>query len=233
MSSAGAKVVLIDDEASIRRLLRVNLTAHGYQVIESASAAQGLQDVAEYRPELVVLDLGLPDQDGQQVVQSIREWSRVPIIVVTVRDREQEKICALDAGADDFVTKPFSMGELLARMRVALRHVAKSDEPVLQIGELTIDLTQRLVMMSGEIIRLTPIEYDLLKLLAKHAGKVLTHRQLLTQVWSNQHHEESSHYLRIYIGHLRKKLEENPAKPRWIVTEPGVGYRLMDPRDGQ
>lgn len=229
MTDSGARLLVIDDEPAIRRLLRVNLRVHGYSVAECNSGAEGVTQVTEQRPDLVILDLGLPDQDGQQVIREIRQWSRVPIIVLTVRDREEDKILALDQGADDFVTKPFAMGELLARIRVAMRHAAKSDLPTLRLGELTIQLPQRLVTMRGEPIKLTPTEYDLLKLLAQNAGRVLTHRYLLQQVWGHQHYEDASHYLRIYIGHLRKKLSDDPTRPQWIVTEPGVGYRLIEP----
>lgn len=227
MSVQGAKILVIDDEQPIRRLLSVNLKAHGYTMIESSTGMDGLVQASASRPDLVILDLGLPDGDGQDVIRAIREWSQVPIIILTVREREEEKILALDQGADDFVTKPFGMGELLARIRVALRHVAKSNEPILHLGNLILDLTQRLVTVKGSPVKLTPIEYDLLKTLAQNAGRVMTHRQLLKQVWGNHHFEESSHYLRIYIGHLRKKLEEDPTQPKWLITEPGVGYRLM------
>jgi two-component system KDP operon response regulator KdpE len=179
-------------------------------------------------PDLIVLDLGLPDMSGMDVLGRLRDWSSVPIIVLTAKDREEDKIVALDSGADDYVTKPFSMGELVARIRVALRHVAKSvNEPILQIGELTIDLAQRIVELNGERVKLTPTEYELLKILAANAGKVVTQRQLLQQVWGSHHNESESHYLRVYIGHLRKKLEEDSTQPKFIVTEPGIGYRFL------
>lgn len=178
--------------------------------------------------DLIVLDLGLPDISGMEVLHRIRDWSNVPIIVLTAKDREEDKIAALDSGADDYVTKPFSMGELVARIRVALRHAAKSaNEPVLRIGGLTIDLAQRIVEMNGERVKLTPTEYDLLKVLASNAGRIVTQRQLLQEVWGSHHDESESHYLRIYIGHLRKKLEEDSTQPKLIVTEPGIGYRLL------
>ncbi|MNW27638.1 KDP operon transcriptional regulatory protein KdpE [compost metagenome] len=179
-------------------------------------------------PDIILLDLGLPDRSGMDVLAGIREWSNVPILVLTAKDREEDKITALDSGADDYVTKPFGMGELGARIRVALRHMAKSThEPVLEAGELSIDLAQRIVKLRDDRIKLTPTEYELLKVLATHAGKVVTQRQLLQQVWGSQHNESDSHYLRIYIGHLRKKLEEDSTRPQWIITEPGIGYRFM------
>lgn len=229
MVEQGARILVIDDEPPIRRLLKVNLTAHGYGVYESGTGAEGLIQVGSHRPDLVILDLGLPDCDGQAMIQQIRQRSAIPIIVLTVREREAEKIRALDYGADDFMTKPFGMGELLARIRVALRHAARSDEPVLDMGDLQLNLTARLVTMRGQPVRLTPIEYELLKVMVQNAGRVLTHRYLMEQVWGGHLYEESSHYLRIYIGHLRKKLESDPTQPRWIVTEPGVGYRLTEP----
>ena len=181
-----------------------------------------------HQPDLIVLDLGLPDMSGMDVLKRIREWSLVPVIVLTAREREEDKITALDAGADDYMTKPFGMGELLARIRVSLRHVSSStSEPVLQLGDLMIDLAQRSVENSGERLKLTPKEYDLLKMLAVNAGKVLTHKQLLREVWGGDHYEMDSHYLRVYVGHLRKKLEPDPTRPTLIVTEPGIGYRFM------
>jgi len=225
---SGARVLIIDDEPQIRKLLKVNLHAHRYDILEAATGEEGLLHASTLHPDLIVLDLGLPDLSGMEVLQQLREWSRVPIIVLTAKDREADKIAALDGGADDYVTKPFGMGELVARIRVALRHVAKSDdEPVLQFGELKIDLAGRLVTLHGERVKLTPTEYDLLKVLASHAGKVVTQRQLLQQVWGGHHHESDSHYLRIYIGHLRKKLDEDPTCPRYIMTEPGIGYRFL------
>lgn len=229
MADRGARILVIDDDQPIRRMLKVNLKAHGFDMLESATGADGLVQVSARRPDLVILDLGLPDVDGHDVIRSIREWSPLPIIVLTVREREAQKIRALDSGADDFVTKPFGMGELLARMRVALRHVAKSTEPILRLGELTLDLPQRAVTLRGVPVKLTPLEYDLLKVLMSHAGRVITHRHLLEQVWGKQHYEDSSHYLRIYVGHLRKKIETDPTQPKWIITEPGVGYRMSVP----
>lgn len=224
----GARILIIDDEPQIRKLLKVTLQAHQYAVSEAATGEEGLRQATLASPDIILLDLGLPDRSGMDVLAEIREWSNVPILVLTAKDREEDKITALDGGADDYVTKPFGMGELVARIRVALRHVAKSThEPILHAGELSIDLAQRIVKLRDERIKLTPTEYELLKVLATHAGKVVTQRQLLQQVWGSQHNESDSHYLRIYIGHLRKKLEEDSTRPQWIITEPGIGYRFM------
>ncbi|MCD1261240.1 response regulator [Paenibacillus athensensis] len=226
----GARILIVDDEPQIRKLLKVTLQAHQFDVIEAASGEDGLYQAGIAHPDLVVLDLGLPGLTGMEVLQRIREWAAMPIIVLTAREREEDKIAALDGGADDYVTKPFGMGELLARIRVALRHASSPEpEPVLRFGPLTIDLPQRIVELEGRRLKLTPTEYDLLKMLAAHAGKVVTHKQLLKQVWGAHHHESDSHYLRIYIGHLRKKLEEDPMRPRFIETEPGIGYRFLLP----
>jgi len=227
VTAKGARVLIIDDEPPIRRLLKVALTAHGYDPVEATSGQEGLQQAAFLHPDLIILDLGLPDLDGLEVIKSLREWSQVPVIILTVREHEQDKIAVLDVGADDYVTKPFSMGELLARMRVALRHAAqKEDEPVLHLGDLTVDLARRLVTVAGREVKLTPTEYEILKHLAVNAGRVLTHRQLLRTIWGPEYQDET-HYLRVYIGQLRRKLEPDPARPRYIITEPGVGYRLV------
>ncbi len=227
MTAKGARVLIIDDENPIRRLLKVALEAHGYEVAGAASGQQGLQQAALLHPDLVILDLGLPDLDGLEVIKRLREWSRVPIIILSVREQEDDKIKALDAGADDYVTKPFGMGELLARMRAALRHAAQNgDEPVLTVGGLTVDLARRLVTVEGREVKLTPTEYELLKNLALNAGRVMTHRQLLRTIWGPGYQEET-HYLRVYIGQLRRKIEPDPTRPRYIITEPGVGYRLV------
>lgn len=227
-TTSGAHILIIDDEPQIRKLLKLTLQTHHFVIHEASTGEDGAYQATIVHPDLIVLDLGLPDMSGMEVLGRIREWSRVPIIVLTVKDREEDKIVALDSGADDYVTKPFSMGELVARIRVALRHVAKSaDEPVLQFGELVIDLAQRSVELGGNRVKLTPTEYDLLKILASNAGKVITQRQLLQQVWGGHHYESDSHYLRVYIGHLRKKLEEDPTRPKYIVTEPGIGYRFQ------
>jgi two-component system KDP operon response regulator KdpE len=223
----GARILIIDDEPQIRRLLRVSLTAHGYDVDESQTGQEGINRTAVFKPDLILLDLGLPDIDGKAVVDAIREWSKVPIIILTARDQENEKIAALDTGADDYVTKPFSMGELLARLRVALRHaVTIEHSPVFICGDLVIDLVTRHVTRGDKEIKLTPTEYEILKVLAQNVGKVLTHKQLLKAVWGTAYNEDT-HYIRVYIGQLRRKVEENPSQPKFIITESGVGYRLM------
>ena len=223
----GARILIIDDEPQIRRLLKVSLTAHAYEIDECQNGQEGINRVAIFKPDLILLDLGLPDMDGKAVVEVIREWSKVPIIILTARDQENEKIAALDAGADDYVTKPFSMGELLARLRVALRHtVTATSSPVITCGELMIDLAARQVTRNDKEIKLTPTEYEILKVLAQNIGRVLTHKQLLKAVWGTAFNEDT-HYIRVYIGQLRRKVEENPAQPKYIITESGVGYRLM------
>ena len=223
----GARILVIDDEPQIRRLLKVALTAHGYDVDECKIGQEGINRAAIFKPDLIVLDLGLPDIDGKAVVVAIREWSKVPILILTARDQESEKIEALDAGADDYVTKPFSMGELLARLRVALRHAITAENgPIITCGDLVIDLVGRHVMRGDKEIKLTPTEYEILKVLALNIGKVLTHKYLLKTVWGNAYNEDT-HYIRVYIGQLRRKVEENPAQPKYIITESGVGYRLM------
>jgi two-component system KDP operon response regulator KdpE len=227
MDEQHKSILIVDDEPQIRKLLTVTLQAHRYVTREAATGEEGLELASSLCPDLIILDLGLPAMTGMEVLNRIRNWSAVPIIVLTAKDREEDKITALDNGADDYVTKPFAMGELVARIRVALRHANQSvQEPILRIGELLIDLVQRLVEMNGERIKLTPTEYDLLRILAINAGKVVTQRQLLQQVWGDHHNPSDNHYIRVYIGHLRKKLEEDTTQPKWIVTEPGVGYRL-------
>ena len=219
--------MVIDDEPQIRKLLKVSLKAHGYDVGEAENGQEGVSRSALLKPDLIILDLGLPDMDGKEVIQIIREWLKAPIIILTARDQEQEKIEALDAGADDYITKPFGMGELMARVRVSLRRADRvSDDPVITCGDLVIDIAQRRVTVSNREVKLTPTEYDIMKALAQHAGKVLTHKQLLKLVWGNQYSGDT-HYIRIYIGQLRRKVEENPTQPRYIITESGVGYRLM------
>lgn len=221
------RILVVEDDTQIRKLLKVTLQAHNYTVYEASTGEEGLAQISLATPDLVILDLGLPDQSGLDVLRNIREQSDLPIIILTAIDREADKIFALDHGADDYVTKPFGMGELVARIRVALRHSTRTqEEPVLHHGELTINFTQRSVELKGEPVKLSPTEFDLLKILAFHAGRVITKSQLLKQVW-NEHDDSNRHYLRIYIGHLRKKLEDNPAEPRYIVTEPGVGYRFL------
>jgi two-component system KDP operon response regulator KdpE len=224
--------LVIDDEVQIRRLLRLTLEAHGYRVFEAATAQEGLVEAAQRRPEVVLLDLGLPDLDGVTVLKRLREWSRVPVIVLSVREREEDKVAALDAGADDYVTKPFSTGELLARLRVAQRHARPSEEmSVFRNGPLEVDLVARVVKFEGKEVKLTPTEYSLLRLFVLHVGKVLTHRQLLREVWG-PNAVEQTHYLRVYLTHLREKLEKDPSNPHLFVTEPGVGYRMLVTDEG-
>lgn len=220
--------LIIDDEPQIRRLLRVMLEANGYRVFDAVTGQDGLVQTAQRKPDVVLLDLGLPDLDGAAVLKRIREWSQVPVIILSVRDQEEEKVAALDAGADDYVTKPFNSAELLARLRAALRHhQPKGADAIFRSGSLEVDLARRLVLKKGAEIKLTPIEYSLLRLLVTHAGKVLTHRQLLTEVWGEKAAGQS-HYLRVHFAHLREKLEDNPSAPQLIITEPSVGYRLID-----
>lgn len=226
MSESGPRVLVVDDEPAIRRFLHASLSAHGYSVFEAVNGQEGLAAVTAHRPDLVILDLGLPGMDGIEVTRRLREWTPVPIIVVTVQEQESAKIAALDAGADDYVTKPFGMGELLARMRASLRRAASpTAEPVFSTGQLTVDLGLRQVIVGGREVQLTPTEYDLLRVLIMHAGKVLTHRQLLRQVWGAGY-EGEAHLLRVNMSNLRHKLEPDAARPSFILTEPGVGYRL-------
>ncbi|NPV87031.1 MAG: response regulator [Anaerolineae bacterium] len=221
-------VVVVDDELPIRRMLRTALGAHGYRVIEAASGAEGLHAVADHHPDLILLDLGLPDMDGVEVIRQLRQWSQTPVVVLSVREREEDKVRALDSGADDYLTKPFGISELLARMRVSLRHSSRAgqESPLVEIEELRIDRAARIVSVRGVEIALTPTEYDLLCELARHAGKVLTHRHLLRAVWGELY-EQETHLLRVNISNLRKKIEGDPMRPRYILTEAGVGYRLI------
>lgn len=225
-------MLVVDDEAQIRRFLRPSLAAQGYEMIEAATAAEALARAADSAPEVIILDLGLPDADGIGVIRSLREWTETPIIVLSVRNREGDKIAALDAGADDFVEKPFTMGELLARLRAALRHRLRQggETPVFRVGDLVVDLGRREVTLAGAHVRLSPKEYELLRLLVQHAGKVITQRQLLETVWGPAHVEDTQ-YLRVYIGQLRQKLGDDATRPRLILTEAGVGYRLADVDD--
>jgi two-component system KDP operon response regulator KdpE len=224
--TAGPLVLLVEDEPQMRRFIRASLTAHGYRLVEATTGKEGATLAASHNPELVLLDLGLPDEDGLSVTARLREWSKVPIVVLSARGREEDKVRALDAGADDYVTKPFGVNELLARMRVALRHAQKAPvAPVLEFGGLTVDLEKRLVKRAGAEVHLTPIEYRLLAYLAQNAGKVLTHRQILSEVWGPGSAHQT-HYVRVHLAELRKKIERDPARPKIIVTEPGVGYRL-------
>jgi two-component system KDP operon response regulator KdpE len=225
MTLANQRVLVVDDETPIRRYLRAALGAQGLTVYESATGLDAINAVLSHRPDIIILDLGLPDIDGIEVTRRLREWSQTPIIILSVREDEQDKIAALDAGADDYLTKPFGTGELLARMRVALRkQISISNEPVFQADGLTLDFSRRVVMVNEKEIQLTPTEYDLLKALVNHAGKVITHRQLLHQVWGEGY--EDMHLLRVNISNLRGKLEPDPSRPTYIHTEPGVGYRL-------
>jgi two-component system KDP operon response regulator KdpE len=219
----------VEDEPEIRRFLRTSLGAEGYRVVEAESGERGVIDAGTHKPDLAIVDLGLPDMDGVEVIRRIRAWSPMPIIVLSARAREQAKIDALDAGADDYVTKPFGIGELIARIRVALRHAARTGAPAttaLRFGKVEVDLERRKVTRDGREVHLTPIEYRLLACLAQHLGMVVTHRVLLREVWGPSH-VEHTHYLRIYMKQLREKLETDPVRPRYLVTETGVGYRLL------
>jgi two-component system, OmpR family, KDP operon response regulator KdpE len=228
VTAAGPLVLVVDDEAPVRRFLRAALDGRGYRVVEAGTVAEAEQLAPGHNPDVFLLDLGLPDGDGIDLTRRLREWSRAPIIVLSARGREEDKVNALDAGADDYLTKPFGVNELLARLRVALRHAQAAPGPgeVLEAGPLRIDLARREVTVGGAEIRLTPTEYRVLALLARHAGKVLTHRQILRDVWGPNATE--AHYVRVQVAELRKKLEADPARPRLLVTEPGVGYRLRD-----
>jgi two-component system KDP operon response regulator KdpE len=220
-------VLVVDDEPQIRRLLTVTLEANAYRVLAAVNGQEGVVLAAQHRPGLVILDLGLPDVSGQEVLRRLREWSDTPVIVLSVQDDEKGKVAALDAGADDYVTKPFNTDELLARLRVALRRSNKTEEAaVVHAKNLVLDMATRRVTVSGKEVKLSKIEYDLLRLLARHAGKVLTHRQILLEVWGPGH-ENDTHYLRVYIAHLREKLETNPESPELLLTELGVGYRFL------
>jgi two-component system KDP operon response regulator KdpE len=227
MKDQGVRVLVVDDEPPIRRFLKTSLTAQGHTVFEASNGQQAIDAMSAHRPDLLILDLGLPDVDGLEVVRRLREWTQLPIIILSVRDRESDKVSALDAGADDYLTKPFGIGELTARMRAALRHSFQpTDNLVFKTGELVVDFTHRLVKLAGKEVQLTPTEYDLLRVLVTHAGKVLTHRHLLQEVWGSVY-EEEAHLLRVHMSNLRAKLEAEPARPRYILTEPGVGYRLQ------
>ncbi len=228
-------IVVVEDDPSMRRFLRTTLTAHGFRVVEASTIAEGRRAVTTAAPVLVVLDLTLPDGDGVALVRELRTWSRTPVVVISARDREADKIEALDAGADDYVTKPFGVGELLARIRVALRHAraegGAAGDPIVTAGPICLDHGRHQVTVDGAAVHLTPIEFALLALLMRHAGKVLTHRQLLREVWGPGAVEHVQ-YLRVHMAALRRKLERDPARPHWLLTEPGVGYRLRDPDPG-
>jgi two-component system, OmpR family, KDP operon response regulator KdpE len=224
-----ATIVLIEDEAEIRRFLRTTLAGHGFRIYEATTGQAGLIEVKTRNPDFILLDLGLPDMDGIEVIRQIRGWTRTPIIVLSAREQEEQKVTALDLGADDYVTKPFGINELLARIRAALRHASRPDGPEgessLVFGNVRVELGRRLVFVDEKEIHLTAIEYKLLATLVRHAGKVVTHRQLLKEVWGPLHVEEG-HYLRVYMRQLRSKLEASPANPKYLLTELGVGYRL-------
>lgn len=229
MKDSPSTILIIEDEAQIRHFLRTTLTTHGYQLLEAATASHGIAQTAQRQPDLILLDLGLPDRDGIEVTRQLREWSTVPIIVVSARGQEQDKVDALDAGADDYLTKPFGVKELLARVRVALRHAERSaagtEEPTFVSGRLHVDFVHRQVFVDDREVHLTPNEYKLLLAMVRQAGKVLTHRQLLKEVWGLSYTNEN-HYLRVYMGQLRHKLEADPTRPVYLLTEPGIGYRF-------
>ncbi|WP_346355601.1 response regulator [Azotosporobacter soli] len=220
------KVLVVDDESQIRRLIKVSLEGHGFKVLEAATGRDGLEQLIGVKPDILLLDLGLPDTDGKEVIRQIREWSAIPIIILSARDQEDEKIEALDIGANDYLTKPFGIGELMARIRVCLRQShAGEDEMRLRCGEIVVDLTKHQVFVADCEVKLTPTEYELLKVLMQNSGKVLTHRQLLKKVWGAE--SSDTQYIRVYIGQLRRKIEADSARPRYIVTESGIGYRMM------
>jgi two-component system KDP operon response regulator KdpE len=231
MTEPAPTILVVEDEPQMLRFLRTALGAQGFRVVEAETAKEGLIAATTQNPEVILLDLGLPDGDGIDVARQVREWSRVPIIVLSARGREEDKVGALDAGADDYLTKPFGANELLARIRVALRHTIESSSaagsPILDIGPLHVDLARREVTVSGREVRLTPIEYRLLIYLAQNAGKVLTHRQILKEVWGPPYTGQT-HYLRVFMAQLRRKIEPDAARPKLLVTEPGVGYRMRD-----
>ncbi len=224
-------VLMIEDELPIRRFVRATLQNQNFSLMETETGQEGLSLAASHHPEVVLLDLGLPDIDGLDVIKKLREWTSVPIIVISARGKEKDKVAALDSGADDYLTKPFGVAELMARIRVSMRHARQvgreADEPVFEIGDLRVDLAKRQVFLGTREIHLTPIEYKVLTMLIRHAGKVVTQRQLLLDVWG-QARDEQTHYLRIYVHQLRQKLEPNPVRPRYLITEAGVGYRLRD-----
>jgi two-component system, OmpR family, KDP operon response regulator KdpE len=225
---SAARILVVDDEPQILRALQLKLRSAGYAVETAAGAREALAKAAMRPPEAIVLDLLLPDGSGTEVCREVRSWSTIPIVVLSAVGEEREKIAALDAGADDYVTKPFSGDELLARLRAVLRRAAPSPEPVLEVGALRLDLEKRTVTMEGEPVSLTPIEYDLLRLFARNEGKLLTHPAILREIWGPAYGEESN-YLHVYVSHLRRKIEPDPARPRYLLTQPGVGYRLVDP----
>jgi two-component system KDP operon response regulator KdpE len=232
MSQNQPRILIIEDDPPIRRFLHVSLSGHNYEVMDAQTGKEGLMQATQQPPDVVILDLGLPDMDGVEVIRQLRQWSTVPIIVVSARGQEKDKVAALDAGADDYLTKPFSIGELLARLRVAMRHsamVVDKSQPTSQfiLGDLKVDLALRRVFVGDKEIHLTPHEYRLLTILVQHAGKVLTHQFLLKEIWGPSDVDQT-HYLRIFMANLRRKIEQDPAQPRYLLTEQGVGYRLID-----
>jgi two-component system, OmpR family, KDP operon response regulator KdpE len=235
MSDEKELILLIEDEPQMRRFLRITLTTQGYRLVEAATAQEGLMQATTRNPDVVLLDLGLPDLDGLEVTRRLREWTQTPVIVISAREQEQDKVRALDAGADDYLTKPFSAGELLARIRVALRHAAKQragrQEPVFTLHNLRVDLEQRQVFVNEKEVHLTPLEYKLLIVLIRNAGKVITHSQILKEVWGPAYVSEVQ-YLRVYMTQLRHKLEADPSRPRFLMNEPGIGYRLKYDPEG-
>ena len=228
MTDPGARILVVDDEPQIRKFLRLGLEGHGYGVLEAASAAAALRVAVAEQPELVVLDLGLPDREGFEVLSALREWSRVPVLVLSVRNREGEKVRAFDLGADDYVVKPFGMPELLARIKAALRRRVDPAQPLFRVGGLEVDLSRRMVRVDNVEARLSPKQYRLLQVLVSNAGKVVTHRQLLGEVWGAAHRDDIQ-YLRVFVRKLRGRIEADPARPRYLLTELGVGYRLRTP----
>lgn len=226
--SSEVRILVIDDEVAIRNVLKMNLESSGYKIAEAVDGQSGIALISEFHPHLILLDLGLPDMNGFEVLKELRKWSRVPIIVLTVTDDEQTKVGLLDAGADDYLTKPFSAKELLARVRVTLRHLGLIEAtPVFKSDQLEVDLAQKKVFVAGKEIHLTTTEYELLSILVRDQGKVIPQKQLLKQIWGRTSTEDQTHYLRIYVNQIRKKIEENPSEPKHLLTEPGVGYRLV------
>lgn len=221
-------ILIIDDEEQMRRLLRITLEANDYRVAEAATGKAGITEAAMVRPDLIVLDMGLPDMPGSEVLKAVRAWTMVPVLVLSVRGSEQDKVAMLDLGADDYVTKPFSPAELLARVRVALRHAATKglDTPIVRVGDVEIDLAARTVKKAGVVVKLTSTEYGIIRLMAQHEGRVLTYSQILREVWGNQY-ADATHYVHVHMAAVRRKLEDNPSRPALILTESGVGYRLV------
>ena len=231
VQNSGLRILVIDDETQIIKFLKVSLGSHGFEIDEAVNGADGIARVAAGKPDLIIVDLGLPDMDGKSVVKAIREWSSTPIIVLSAREQEKEKVEAFEAGADDYVTKPFGIGELIARIRVAIRHTTPGEsDPLLTCGNLLVDLSLHRVSIDGREVKLTPTEFAIIKLLARHQGKVLTQKQILKAVWGNEYLEDT-HYVRIYVAQLRRKIEPNPTQPQYIITESGIGYRLICPNE--